>query len=58
MSIDWGAVWRFVWPVLREALIAFLLALLAWLRREQVELRGRVNALELELQGMKKRGHV
>lgn len=31
MHIDWAAVWEFLWPILREALIALLMALLALL---------------------------
>nr|MBC7245604.1 hypothetical protein [Chloroflexota bacterium] len=30
-EIDWSAVWAFVWPILKQALIAFLVALLALL---------------------------
>jgi hypothetical protein len=35
-SIDWGAVWEFMWPILREGIIAFLIALLALLGYDQV----------------------
>jgi len=30
-GIDWNAVWAFVWPILKEGIIAFLVALLALL---------------------------
>ena len=36
MNVDWGAVWAFVWPILKEAFIAFLMALLALLGYDQV----------------------
>jgi hypothetical protein len=32
VNINWGAIWEFVWPVLKQAVIAFLVALLALLR--------------------------
>ncbi len=31
MTIDWSEVWRFAWPILKELLVALLLALLALL---------------------------
>ena len=30
-GVDWKAVWEFLWPILKEGLIAFLVALLALL---------------------------
>ena len=30
-KINWQQVWEFLWPILREGLIAFLMALLALL---------------------------
>jgi len=30
-GIDWNAVWQFVWPILKEGMIALLIALLALL---------------------------
>ena len=36
MSIDWGAVWQFLAPVLREAVIALLMAVLAVLGYDRV----------------------
>jgi hypothetical protein len=30
-KIDWPAVWEFVWPILKEGLIALLIAVLALL---------------------------
>ena len=30
-EIDWGAVWAFVWPILKQALIAALVAILGLL---------------------------
>ena len=30
-GIDWRAVWEFLWPILKEGLIALLMALLALL---------------------------
>lgn len=35
-SIDWGAVWEFLWPILKEGIIAFLMALLALLGYDQL----------------------
>ncbi|HOU23937.1 MAG TPA: hypothetical protein PLN42_06775, partial [Anaerolineae bacterium] len=31
MTIDWSEVWRFAWPILKEMLVALLMALLALL---------------------------
>ncbi|MBC7234036.1 MAG: hypothetical protein H5T68_12435 [Chloroflexi bacterium] len=31
LKIDWGAVWAFLWPILKQALIALLVALLSLL---------------------------
>lgn len=31
MVIDWNAIWRFAWPILKEMLVALLMALLALL---------------------------
>jgi len=30
-GVDWKAVWEFVWPILKEGLIALLVAILALL---------------------------
>lgn len=30
-GIDWNAVWAFVWPILKEGIIALLIAVLALL---------------------------
>ena len=31
MNVDWGRVWELVWPVVRQGLIALLVALLSLL---------------------------
>jgi hypothetical protein len=36
VSIDWGAVWQFVAPIVREAVIALLMAVLALLGYDKV----------------------
>ena len=35
-SIDWNAVLRFVWPIVREGLVALLVAILALLGYDKV----------------------
>lgn len=30
-GIDWGAVWEFAWPILKQGLIALLIAVLSLL---------------------------
>ena len=50
MSVDWGAVWLFVWPILKQAIIAFLMAVLALLGYDREVLPGRV------LEGLKAMG--
>jgi hypothetical protein len=44
MSVDWGVIWAFVWPILRQALIAFLVALLALLGYDRQVLPARLLA--------------
>jgi hypothetical protein len=34
--VDWGLVWEFLWPILRQGLIALLMALLAVLGYDKV----------------------
>jgi hypothetical protein len=56
MSINWGAVWAFVWPILRQALIAFLVAVLALLGYDDVILPKRLRQLALG-EARKRRPH-
>jgi hypothetical protein len=50
MSFNWPTVWAFLWPILREALIAFLVALLTLLGYDRQVLPSRI------LGGLKKMG--
>jgi hypothetical protein len=47
MEIDWGAVWAFLWPILREALIALLMAILALLGYDKNVLPARLRQFGL-----------
>jgi len=54
-GIDWEVVWRFVWPILRQGLIALLMALLTLLGYDQVipsrfERNGGIDALKTDLE--------
>lgn len=61
MTIDWSEVWRFAWPILKEMLVALLMALLTLLgydrlvpsrlarRSDAPELGSYASGLELRL---------
>jgi hypothetical protein len=55
MSIDWAAVWAFVWPILKQAIIAMLVSALAILGYDTQLLPARVR--ELGLGGARKEKH-
>ncbi len=40
--MNWEAVWTFVWPILKQALIAFLVAVLTLLGYDHQVLPGRI----------------
>lgn len=54
MNIDWSAVWAFLWPIVREALIAFLIALLTLLGYDKNVAEARYQALMKSLYHAKK----
>ena len=35
-EVDWAAVWRFVYPILKEGLVALLMAMLALLGYDKI----------------------
>ena len=54
---DWALVWEFLWPILRQGLIALLMAILALLGYDKVvpsrfERSGGAAAVEEELAGV------
>jgi hypothetical protein len=47
MEINWPVVWSFLWPILREALIAFLVAVLTLLGYDSNVLPARLREFNL-----------
>jgi hypothetical protein len=52
VSVNWSVIWAFLWPIVREALIALLMAILAILGYDKVVLPVRIQHLgELNRKG-------
>jgi hypothetical protein len=51
MNVDWGAVWVWLWPILKQGVIALLVSLLAILGYDQ-----KVESRYIRAQRAKRKG--